>query len=389
MRLLFVSNLFPDQREPYRGLDNATVLHALREEFRAEIRVLALRPMLPWRRGTWQPRPQDVVFQPQYVPARYLPKVGHRWNHRLYRASLRPVMESLKREWPFEAVLASWLFPDACAVAPLISSERFVAIAQGSDVHQYLRIPARRNVITTELRRASSIITRSGELARLLEDAGLQAEQLHTIYNGVDAGQFQPATPEQRAAARAALGLPGTGRVILFVGNFLPVKNPTLLLKAFARLRKEPDLQDTRLVLVGGGPLESELRVQATSGVVFAGRKDAAGVAQAMQAADVLALASHNEGVPNVVLEAFCVGLPVVSTNVGGISEVLPAEYGHLTPPGDECALAAALAQTLRNPPEPSAIVAHGRSFDWKKTAAEYYKCLINITERFPLRKYC
>src|SRR5262249_6561377 len=132
MRLLFVSNLFPDCRDVYRGLDNATVLHALRD--RMEIRVLALRPTLPFRRGAWQPRQQDAIFQPRFVPVHYLPKIGHRWNHLLYARSLRAEFETLRREWPFDAVLASWLYPDACATARLLrgSNTRFVAIAQGS-----------------------------------------------------------------------------------------------------------------------------------------------------------------------------------------------------------------------------------------------------------------
>jgi teichuronic acid biosynthesis glycosyltransferase TuaC len=109
MRLLFVSNLFPDQHEPYRGLDNATLLHTLRG--RAETRVLAFRPTLPWRRKKWMARPEDAPLRPHYVPTLYIPKFGHRWNHLLYARALRPVLAALRREAPIEAVLASWLSP--------------------------------------------------------------------------------------------------------------------------------------------------------------------------------------------------------------------------------------------------------------------------------------
>src|SRR5213075_2894096 len=82
------------------------------------------------------------------------------------------------------------------------------------------------------------------------------------------------------------------------------------------------------LVMIGDGPLAEKARqlagrIGTRAQVVFAGRHDPASVARHMQAADVLALPSWNEGVPNVILEAFACGLPVVASRVGGIAEVL------------------------------------------------------------------
>jgi teichuronic acid biosynthesis glycosyltransferase TuaC len=382
MRLLFVSNLFPDQREPYRGLDNATLLHALRD--RAEIHTLALRPALPWSRRHWKARAEDASLRPQYVRTSYIPRIGHRWNHLLYARAIRPALAALRQAAPFDAVLASWLFPDACAVARILktSSERFVAIAQGSDVHHYLRIPARKKIITTELHSTSAIVTRSAELARLLAEAGLPQERLHPIYNGVDAATFHPRSREERLAARAAMGIPPAAPMVLFVGNFLLVKNPALLIAAHARLVRFPGMEETRLVLIGGGPLESALRSQATSAgtdqlVIFAGRQDPPGVARAMHAADLLALTSWNEGVPNVILEAFATGLPVVATRVGGIAEVFPSEHlGMLTPAGDEDAFTRALHSVASRQADQERIAAHGRSFDWARAADSYFRLL-------------
>ena len=382
MRLLFVSNLFPDQEEPYRGLDNATLLHALRD--RSEIHTLALRPTLPWSRKTWKARPEDAALRPRFQRVSYIPRFGHRWNHLLYARSMRRAFSDLRQQAPFDAVLASWLYPDACAVARLLKDapERFVAVAQGTDVHHYLRIPARRAIITRELRRAQAIITRSGELARLLEDAGLPAGQLHPIYNGVDLDRFHPPTPEERAAARESLGLPGTAAVLLFVGNFLPVKNPSLLISAHAEVVKEPGLRETRLVLVGGGPLESKMRAQVAAAgtserVIFAGRQDADGVARAMRAADILTLSSWNEGVPNVILEAFASGVRVVATRVGGIAEVLTEdELGTLTPAGDIAAFAQALRDALLAKSDLQRVAQHGRAFSWQRASAQYQRLL-------------
>ena len=87
VKLLFVSNLFPDEGEPDRGLDNATLLHQLAR--RAEIRVLALRPTLPLAARVWTPRAVDRAFDPLIVPALYVPKAGSLFNHRLAARALR------------------------------------------------------------------------------------------------------------------------------------------------------------------------------------------------------------------------------------------------------------------------------------------------------------
>jgi glycosyltransferase involved in cell wall biosynthesis len=371
-RLLFVSNLFPDQAEPYRGLDNATVLHHLGDRW--EVRVAALRPSLPWKGREHRARPEDDRFKPDYLRIRYVPKIGSRVNHLLMASSLRFYLEKLRKEFPFDAVLSSWIYPDSCAVARLSKALgfRFVSIAQGSDVHQYLRNPTRREVIRKWMPAASAIITRSRELARLLEDAGIAKESLHPVYNGVDQTLFRP--------------INGTGKhpasVILFVGNFYPVKQPLILVEAFAKLvrQRKPNCE---LHLLGGGPMEAEIRSLSTrlgvsSQVRFLGRQDAAGVAASMQTANVLCLPSANEGVPNVILEAFSSGLPVVASDVGGISEVLnsPA-LGRLVPSGDTEALTAALAGILEQPPDREAILQHSRQYTWDRTAEAYHQLLV------------
>src|SRR3546814_10569795 len=80
------------------------------------------------------------------------------------------------------------------------------------------------------------------------------AERLHVIYNGVDAALFRPG---DRADARGALGLPSSGRVVLYAGNLKPEKGCLDLLDAFA---SAPDMPaDCRLAFVGDGPARSAL----------------------------------------------------------------------------------------------------------------------------------
>ena len=375
-KLLFVSNLFPDVAEPYRGLDNATLLHHLAEKF--EIRVLSPRPALPFfpvRKMSC--RIEDSIFSPVYLRAPYLPKIGSRLNHVLMANALRPALLFLRTEFRFDSVLCSWLYPDGCAISRLARELLFpfVTVAQGSDAHHYLQMPTRRNIIVQSMATARSIVTRSAELGRLLNLSGVAAEKIHTVYNGIDFSNFTPGDP---ANARRALGLPVDGRIILFVGNFLPVKNPLFLVRAHAAFCRLQPLPKCHLVLIGGGPMENEIRAEASRGgfedqVLIAGRKNSKEVASAMQAADFLCLPSENEGVPNVILEAFASGLRVVASRVGGIPEVLNQDYlGRLLEPGCLEELVRSFSDLFAEPPRTDDIRRHGLQFSWTRAASEY-----------------
>ena len=153
MKLLFVSNLFPDATDPVRGLDNACLLRYLRPHCES-VRAVALRPTLSLKRlgdpsRYWHPREEDAWLSPIYVPVSYVPKFGSRWNHRLMARALSARLEALRREGAFDVILGSWLYPDGCALARLAPRLRFpfVLICQGSDAHQYLDMPVRRRLI--------------------------------------------------------------------------------------------------------------------------------------------------------------------------------------------------------------------------------------------------
>jgi teichuronic acid biosynthesis glycosyltransferase TuaC len=375
-RLLFLSNLFPTVSEPYRGLDNATLLHALTPHF--EIRVLSPRPTLPWRGASFPPRPEDAPLQPHWIPTAYLPKIGGPVNHLLMATSLRQAFEETLRVFHPAIILSSWIYPDSCAAVRLAAGRiPVVAIAQGSDIHQYLTMPARRRVILKYLPQAAAVITRSRELSRLLEDAAFPPKKLHTVYNGVSLDTFQP---RDQALARREAALQTDPNIILFVGNFYPVKNPLLLIQAFSQLTASPS---PLLVMAGAGPLDQPCRDLATqlgiaSRVIFAGRKTPPEIARLMNAADLLAIPSKNEGVPNVILEAFASGLPVVASRVGGIPEVLDRDFlGRTFPTGDCPALVTALHPQLTSPRNAAAIRQHAERFSWPAAATSYREILL------------
>lgn len=374
-RLLFVSNLFPDTKEPYRGLDNVTLLHHLKDHW--DIRVVALRPSLSAWRGAGLKllhRSQDEVFQPRYVSVPYIPKVGDVWNPGLMHRALQRELVRVKAEGAWDVLLASWLYPDGGAATRAAASAGTpaVLIAQGSDVHKYLKVPRRKQAILEAVKASRGVITRSRSLATLLGEAGAEKAKLHPVHNGVDVSLFHGGSREEE---RGKLGLKDKATVILYVGNLLPVKNPELLLRAFARLRAGWHGAPLQLRLAGKGPMREGLEKLAAElgfldSVYFLGPQDAGQIASWMRAADVLCMSSHNEGLPNVVLEAMASGLPVVATDVGGIHEIVDAPWkGVLVPPAKEEELTAGLQRVLEEAPDRQRIAAYGSGLSWGVTA--------------------
>jgi len=381
MRLLFISNLFPDTSEPWRGLDNVTLLHAMHTERpEADIRVICLRP----GHGFWtgkncplKPRPGDELLHPIYGWAPYVPKFGG-MNDRLSAMAVRRAMRELPAGWKPDALLVPWLFPDGCGanLVPELAGVPMVSVAQGSDVHQYLDMPMRRRAILNLAHRAR-IITRSEDLRLRLIRAGADAGHVRTVYNGVDTQSFHPG---DHSAARAELNLPLDGKLLLFVGNFLPVKGLDLLIQAMARATKALT-EPLRMVMIGSGPLQEELATLAKQeglppdALIWAGRKAPAEVAQFMRACDVVCLSSHNEGVPNVLLEALASGRALVSTHVGGISEILDSvPHGGALIRGREASdYASALLSVLRSPPDPLALSQYAAGLAWPRCASDYW----------------
>ena len=174
--------------------------------------------------------------------------------------------------------------------------------------------------------------------------AGLPADKLVVIYNGVDL----PDSPSSREEARAELGLPPNSPIVGTVSRLDPVKGVDILLHALVQL------SGANLAIVGDGPERVTLealasRLGVADRVYWLGhRRD---VPRLLPAFDLFVQPSLHEGLPNAVLEALAAGLPVVATAVGGTPEVVvDGVTGLLIPPHEPGALAEAMAALLRDP---------------------------------------
>ena len=165
--------------------------------------------------------------------------------------------------------------------------------------------------------------------------------RITVIHNGVNLGYFRP----------AAEPLPSERKVVLCIARLVPEKDHDTLIAAFALVAAHHP--EAELWLVGDGPRQKAIRRLAHSLLppqrlrLLPGQLDLSPI---LRQSSLLALSSVAEGLPNVVLEAMAAGLPVVATDVGGLSEVVKqGETGWLVAPKDVVGLAEAISQLLAN----------------------------------------
>jgi glycosyltransferase involved in cell wall biosynthesis len=203
---------------------------------------------------------------------------------------------------------------------------------------------------------------------RELIASGVHPDAVAVVYSGIEVERF---APRSSRAARHKLGLPPDRPLVLVPARLHPMKGHIDLLAAMPTLLAH--VPDALAMCAGDGPLRRILpAVAAAAGlsdhVRFIGQRS--DMPDLMAAADVVALPSHVEGLPSVVLEAFAADRPVVATSVGGVPEVVEdGRTGWLVPPHAPRALAGAIADALTDPDARRARAACGR-----QTVAERFR---------------
>lgn len=350
MKIICITNLFPDVTRPgLAPFNKQQIMHL------AALHELRLIVPVPWPRYAAlairgrKPQPLEecrALVTAYYPPYFYTPKIMRRSYGAFYERSIAGLFDRLVREDRPDVVYATWAYPDCFAAALLAGRHEipFVARIHGSDINEYMEHPVRRRRILEAMRWAREVVSVSAALRRRLVTEGVDASKIHVIYNGVDRTLFRPF---DRAAARRELHLDESKRIILYAGNFEPVKGIDLLLKAFGRLD-----DDAALHVIGDGPDRRHLASLARAlppgkRVLFHGRIAHRLMGAWLNACDVFCLPSLAEGTPNVVLEALACRTPVVASDTGGVPEVISAGSGILFRRGDAGALAGALGEAL------------------------------------------
>tara|TARA_Y100001949_G_scaffold157323_1_gene146793 strand:- start:676 stop:1440 length:765 start_codon:yes stop_codon:yes gene_type:complete len=219
--------------------------------------------------------------------------------------------------------------------------------------------------------RAGWVTACSDDLRQRAIGLGASKDHIEVLPYGVDAKRFSP-DPSTGAQTRAQLGVPLDAPLILTAGRLVRKKGFEFLIDAMAKLALTwPEL---RLMIVGGGDLDAELRQRARDAgishrVTFAGNVSQNTIPSYLNAADLVVVpsvrdtAGNVDGLPNFLLEALVSGTTVVTTDVGGIRSV--AKDGHtavVVPPANADALADAIHTMLGQPERRRALGAAARA---------------------------
>jgi len=385
------------------------VLHlaqALSERF--EVTLLA--PMGPQAR-TWE-KCQDVeIHRYRYAPFRRWETLAYpggimprlraepwRWLQvPLLMAGLWRAIRRLQHTHRFDIIHCHWLIPQGLAAVLALNRRRrppLVVTSHGGDIYTLMKWPTR-HLLRWVLKRSTAVTVVSDRLLEMVRGfAGKHAGKVTMIPMGVATESFN----RQQRAPDWAEQLNLQEPVVLFVGRLAEKKGLTYLLDALV----QPTLRDKEftLAIVGDGPLRADLEHQTQElelgdKVRFLGPLAYARLPRCFASADLVAAPSIHasdgdcEGLPTVILEAMASGTAVVSTPVGGITQVIrDGETGRLVPERDAESLAVALAELLNAPSRRKRLADHGlhavQDFSWKRIGNRYAEVLSHAMDSPP-----
>lgn len=213
------------------------------------------------------------------------------------------------------------------------------------DPDHWVSTPLRALRVGIMLRRCSRVVALWPAAAgRLQERHRLRPDQVAVVPNGADSRRFDLITPGERHQARVLHNLPAEAAVVCFIGALTEEKDPAMAVRATA------GIPNARLLVVGDGPLRSEIQDLASSAMpdraIFLPNVD--DVCSVLAATDVLVLTSISEGLPGVLIEAGLRGLPTVAARVGGVPEIVQhRQTGLLVEARDQAAFTEAINEAL------------------------------------------
>lgn len=354
MKVLVITNLFPNSQEPTRGIFNFQQCLSLSKL--CEIKVIAPLPWSPFarlfKRGAAFAKVPDhevingiEVYHPRYF---MIPKVGRSLYGVYLFLSLYRKVKFIQKVFNFDVAYVPWVYPDGVACQWICSrlKKPIIIAALGSDINMYLRYYFRRSMIVRALNHADGVVAVSNSLKSKMVMCGVSQKLVNVIPNGVNDALFNV---KDKLKCRVTLGLDPASKIILFAGNLVPVKGIQYLIDAFLALQE--NVAGMKLVIVGDGPLKNELISSSRkigNSIVFVGRQPHHLMPLWMNACDIFCLPSINEGCPNVLLEAMACGAYIVASNVGGIPDIVDSDAtGILVPPGEAGLLRQALERAL------------------------------------------
>jgi teichuronic acid biosynthesis glycosyltransferase TuaC len=397
MKVLLISNAFPNSAEPVRGIFTYQIVKALQKK--CDIEVVAPLPWVPpfLRKKFLSQYPHanvpakekigDIqVHHPRYL---VIPKILGFMHAVLMYFTLFKLVNSLENKGTIDLINAHWIFPDGVAATWVgkILKKPVVLTALGCDINQYLSMILRRIQISKALKASNEITAKSSDLKNRIVSLGVLPQKVKVIPNGVDLDLFRIM---DKGEARRRLGIQEDRPIILTVGSQDQVKGTKYLIEAFHMI-SEKMKSSLQLVCIGDGPLRPILVSQVhglgiADDVLFLGRKPHNEIPLWMNAADLFCLPSLREGHPNVVMESLACGIPIVASNVGSVPELINDSNGKICIAGDSVGLSQMLFEALNIRWDRVSIRDNVKG-DWEQCGHEYYKTYYAVLNRCQLHE--
>lgn len=285
------------------------------------------------------------ITHPRYL---LIPKVLRSLHGFFMFGSLFPQYWKIFKVEKPDAILGIWAYPDGLANVLLakVYSTPVVIACRGSDINRLTKQPIHRKLISWTLNQANYILSVSEALKQEIVSLGVPAQKIIVVPNGVENEIFFPLDQQQ---ARQSLSLENTNKLIVNVSRLSFEKGVDVLIRMLAQLNDST----VTLALVGDGAERSSLESLALElgvkdQILFCGNVPNEKIPLWMNAADIFALGSRTEGWPNVLMEALACATPIVSTNVGGIPEIINSpDIGILVSPENPTEMAQAIQKAL------------------------------------------
>jgi glycosyltransferase involved in cell wall biosynthesis len=377
--VLVWSSLFPGPAQPQAGIFIRERMFRVGKEL--PLTVISPQPWFPMQglirrfRPHFRPelprteRQQGVeVLRPRYLS---FPGVLKSLDGVLMAIGARGTVLRLRRQGRADVIDAHFGYPDGYAASLVArwAGLPYTVTMRGTE-QRHSRDPALRKRLVAGLRGASRVFAVSASLQRVAVQLGIDEGSVMVVGNGVDSSRFQPLPRDE---ARRALGLDAGARVLVTVGGLVERKGfhrviaclpdllaryPGLCYLCVGAPGPEGDYSATLHAQVAGLGLQQRVR--------FLGGMPPEQVRRVLSAADVMVLATRNEGWANVLLEALACGVPVVATDVGGNAEVISrADLGSIVPFDDHPALVRAIQDALGRDWDRDGIRRYAADNDW------------------------
>jgi glycosyltransferase involved in cell wall biosynthesis len=378
MHIASVSTEYPAPWGRHRGLFIQRRLAAL-----AHLEDVTVVHAVPWFPIA---RPWPGGRRPSVTEDREAPRVRHRRmfylpgilkgldSHWLKTAVLAAAGE-IQRACPIDVIDAHFGYPEGVGcVGAALALGRPVFITMRGLERPILTHAWRGGQLLRALRQCTGIVAVSESLKVLAVERGIAPEKIEVIPNAVDRQTFRPG---DRDEARRALGLALSDQLVVSVGMLVAGKGHHHLVDAIARLRTKD--HRLRLAIIGGAAhepaypelLRRRIAERELEGIVrLEGNLPPAAVATWLQAADVFALSTDDEGCCNAILEAMACGLPVVTTPAGDNALLVdPPKRGFIVPTGWSDDLCQALEAAVQTAWDRGSIAAHAADYTWDEVA--------------------